>query len=305
MTTFQTTLPNGVFAASVTPLKKDFSIDLDALVKHCNWLLANGNNGICFMGTTGEANSFSVTERINALDHLINEGIPADRLLVGTGCCSLTDTIQLTKHAVSKKVGGVLMLPPFYYKGVTDGGLLLYFSMVIEEVANPDLRIYLYHFPKMTGVPFSVSFVQQVVNKYPGTVVGMKDSGGEWNNMKAMLEALPGFNLYSGTEKYFLDVLRAGGAGVISATTNLTGPMAALVYAHRNTKQADELQARLTEARTAFEGASFVSSVKQMLAAYHKNDNWLNIRPPNSNLLQSQLSELESKLKSIDFNITG
>lgn len=305
MTKFNSNLPNGVFAASVTPLKSDFTIDHEALVNHCNWLLANGNHGICFMGTTGEANSFSVEERIAALDYLIDNGFPAEKLLVGTGCCALTDSIQLTKHAASNKVGGVLMLPPFYYKGLTDEGLMDYFSLVIDKVDSPDLRIYLYHFPKMTSVPFTLDFVKQLTSKYPGTVVGMKDSGGEWSNTKAFLDAFPGFKLYSGTEKYFLDVLRSGGAGVISATTNLTCNLAALVYAKRNEVDADHLQAKLTEARLAFEGASFVSSVKHELAKWHNDKKWLNIRPPNSNLSESQIAELEGRLKAIDFGITS
>ncbi|HEY5690903.1 MAG TPA: dihydrodipicolinate synthase family protein, partial [Cyclobacteriaceae bacterium] len=256
MTKFNSNLPSGVFAASVTPLKHDYTIDHEALVAHCNWLLANGNNGICFMDTTGEANSFSVEERIAALDYLIDRGFPAEKLLVGTGCCALTDSVKLTLHATSKKVGGVLMLPPFYYKGLTDEGLMEYFSIIIEAVASPDLRIYLYHFPKMTSVPFTLEFVKKLINKYPDTVVGMKDSGGDWSNMKAFLDAFPGFKLYSGTEKYFLDVLRAGGAGLISATTNLTGNLAARVYTKRNERDADILQTKLTEARLAFEGAS-------------------------------------------------
>ena len=197
------------------------------------------------------------------------------------------------------------MLPPFYYKGLTDDGLLSYFSTAIEKVADPGLRIYLYHFPKMTSVTFSVDFIKQLVNKYPGTVVGMKDSGGDWTNMKSVLDAIPGFRLYSGTEKYFLDVLRAGGAGVISATTNLTGNLAALVYAKRDTTDADILQGKLTDARMAFEGASFVSSVKHELAKWHKNINWLHIRPPNSNLTASQISTLENNLKAFDFELTS
>jgi 4-hydroxy-tetrahydrodipicolinate synthase len=301
MTQFKTNLPDGVFAAAVTPLKKDFSIDHVALLNHCNWLLANGNNGICFMGTTGEANSFSLQERMNALDYLIEKGMDPQKLLVGTGCCALPDTIALTQHAVSKKVGGILMLPPFYYKGLSDDGLTNYFKLVIEGVSDPDLKIYLYHFPKMTGVPFTVSLVKHLVSLYPNTVVGMKDSGGDWNNMQEICREIPGFKLYAGTEKYLLSVLKVNGAGVISATTNLTGLLAAAVYTNKNEPNAEDLQAQLTAARLAFEGPPFPSSVKHVLAKRSHNSDWLNIRPPNSNLTQQQIEDLESKLESIGF----
>lgn len=296
------TLPSGVFAASVTPLKKDHTIDLDKLVDHCHWLLQNGNDGICFMGTTGEANSFSIEERESALNYIIKKGIPPYRLMVGTGCCAITDTIRLTRHAVGQKVGGVLILPPFYYKGVTDEGLFQYFSALIKKENDPDLKIYLYHFPKMTGVPFSTALVKRLVEAFPGVIVGMKDSSGDWNNMKTVLETIPGFKLYSGTEKYFLDVLRLGGAGCISATTNLTGKIAAKVAAQNDAAQADEWQAKLTAARLAFEGVSFIAGVKHVLAQWQGDSEWLNIRPPNTALTTEQVTELEGRLKSIDFH---
>ncbi len=299
MTSFQTNLPDGVLAASVTPLKKDFTIDKDALVRHCNWLFENGNNGICLMGTTGEANSFSIEDRMEALDHILENGIPADRLVVGTGCCALTDTVRLTKHAVSRKVGGVLMLPPYYYKQITDEGLAKYFSLVIDQVADDALKIYLYHFPKMTGVPFTLPLIKHLVKTYPNTIVGMKDSGGDWANMKAVLEAIPGFKLYAGTEKYFLEVLRAGGAGCISATTNLTGNIAANVYQQKDASSVNKLQEKLSAARDAFEGFSFIAAVKQVLSQKQNNTDWLNIRPPNSNLTAEQVRSLEDRLANV------
>ncbi|MGE0590566.1 MAG: dihydrodipicolinate synthase family protein [Cyclobacteriaceae bacterium] len=303
MSSIKTSLPDGVFAASVTPLNKDFSINLNALSKHCHWLLENGNDGICFMGTTGEANSFSVGERMRALDHVLSSGIESRRLLVGTGCCSLSDTVTLTRHSTSSKVGGVLVLPPFYYKQVSDEGLMRYFESLINQINSSDLKIYLYHFPKMTGVPYTVEFVRQLVDRFPDTVAGMKDSGGDWSNMEAIMRAIPGFKLYSGTEKYFLNVLRAGGAGCISATTNLTGRLAAKVFEHWKTNHAAALQEKLTQARTAFEVASFIGGVKGVLAKHHKDDDWLNICPPNSPLSADVMDKLERNLSSIDFDL--
>jgi len=301
MTRFSSNLPNGVFAASVTPLTKDFYIDHPALEKHCRWLLENGNDGICFMGTTGEANSFSVQERMIALNHLAIAGIPTEKLLVGTGCSSLEETITLTKHALSHDVSGVLVLPPFYYKQVSDDGLFDYFSLLIKRVANPSLKIYLYHFPKMTGVPFSIPLVSRLAKAYPETVVGMKDSGGDWSNMKAVLDALPGFRLYAGTEKYFLDVLNTGGAGCISATTNVSGNIASKVYKTKDSSEASKWQEKLTAAREAFEGYSFIAAVKQWLSEWHKNPDWLNIRPPNTRLNEEQINQLKKRLEGINW----
>ncbi|HRW99039.1 MAG TPA: dihydrodipicolinate synthase family protein [Cyclobacteriaceae bacterium] len=304
MSSITTLLPDGVFAASVTPLNKDYTINLKALAKHCHWLLENGNDGICFMGTTGEANSFSVTERIAALDHVLSSGIDSKKLLVGTGCCSLGDTIALTRHAMNNKVGGVLVLPPFYYKQVSDAGLMEYFETLISRVDSSDLKIYLYHFPKMTGVPYTVEFVNQLVSRFPNTVVGMKDSGGDWANMEAVMKSIPGFKLYSGTEKFLLHVLRAGGAGCISATTNVTGRIAAKVFERWKSTDAKELQEQLTAARAAFEVASFIGGVKGVLAKYHKDDDWLNICPPNSPLSADVMGKLEQNLRSVDLGLT-
>lgn len=304
MSNFPTNLPDGVLTASVTPLTADYQIDHVALAFHCRWLLANGNDGICLMGTTGEANSFSVDERMEALKKVIDAGVPPEKLIVGTGCCALTDTIRLTQHATEQKVGGVLMLPPFYYKQVSEDGLSRYFEKVVNDVASPDLRIYLYHMPKVTGVPFTLPLVKRLVTAHPGVIVGMKDSSGEWANMKAVCEMLPGFKIYAGTEKYLLDILKAGGAGCISATTNLTGNLAARVYKNKDTAQADQLQAELGQVRNAFEGFSFVAAVKHVLAKSHQNQQWLNIRPPNSPLDLKDATELEGRLSRIGFSLS-
>ncbi len=303
MYNFDSTLPNGVFAASITPLKKDYRVDLEALVAHCNWLLKNGNDGICLLGTTGEANSFSVAERKEVIDYVVANGIPAQKLIVGTGCCAMTDTIELTKHAVSKKVGGVLMLPPFYYKGLSEDGLANYFGQVINGVDDKNLKIYLYHFPKMTSVPFTLSLVRRLAKEHNGIVVGMKDSSGDWEGMKAICEALPGFKIYAGTEKYLLDILKIGGAGCISATTNATGKLAAAVYQNKDKKEAVAMQDKLTAARLAFEGPSFISGVKYMFAKWMENDEWLNVRPPINRLTITEATELESKLEAIQFKL--
>ena len=298
---FESKLPNGLFTASLTPMNEDLSVNFAGLVKHINWLLDNGSNGICLLGTTGEANSFSVDERLKVIDEVVDSGVDPKVLLVGTGTCALPDTIKLTKYAVVKGAGGVLMLPPFYYKGLSDQGILDYFKLVIEGVDDPDLKIYLYHFPKMTGVPFTLELIQKLVTAFPGVIVGIKDSSGDFEGMKAVCEALPGFQLFTGTEKYLLDAMRIGGAGCISATFNASIKQGANVYANWQDANADELQAKLSETRSKFEMTSFISGLKYLYSVWTGDTAWLNMRPPNSLPEVDVKNKLDSNLNKEEF----
>ena len=299
----QTTLPGGVLTAVLTPLKNDLSIDHDALAAHCRWLLANGGDGIVVLGTTGEANSFTVEERLEAIDRIVRSGLPVDRLMIGTGCCAFPDTIRLTKFAVERGVGGILMLPPFYYKQVNETGLARYFDLVISGVNDERLKIYLYNFPKLSGIVFSATFAGRLVREYPGIVVGMKDSSGDWEHMAEIIREIPGFKIYAGTEKLLLRILREGGAGCISATTNATIGMAARLFRNWRTDEADALQEQLTAVRNAFEGYPFTSALKQMFFEWTKNPAWLNVRPPNSLIEAQELEMLSDRLRSLGFSI--
>jgi 4-hydroxy-tetrahydrodipicolinate synthase len=294
-------LPNGVFAAALTPLRDDLSIDHEAFAEHCQWLLANGCDGVAPMGTTGEANSFSVAERIEALDRLIDAGIPADKLLLGVGCCALPDTVALTRHALAYHIGGVLALPPFYYKNVSDDGVYAAFDQVIQRVADTRLQLYLYHFPQMSGVPIGLAVVARLIERYPTTVVGMKDSSGEWNNMQAICERFPGFRLYAGTERYLLAILRAGGVGCISATTNVTAALAHDVYIRRESHRADTLQQHLIGVRDAIETFPAIAALKHLTAERTGRERWRNLRPPLVPLDPARATALRAALARAGF----
>lgn len=298
----QNSLPGGVFAASLTPMKDDLSIDHSMLAAHCRWLLENGCNGVIILGTTGEANSLSVSERIELLDTLVDSGVPAYRLLVGTGCCAIPDTEMLTKHALSRGVGGVLILPPFYYKRITDDGLVAVFDRVIQQVGDSRLKIYLYHFPQMSGVPFSHPLIERLVSAYPNVVVGIKDSSGDWDNMKTLCKALPDFRVFAGTEKFLLDILEAGGAGCISATANVTCPLAVEIYKRWQTEDIRQLQDHLTTVRKVFEAYAFVPALKGMMAEWTRQPEWLNMRPPHIPLTEKETAAIETALNKLQFN---
>src|SRR6266536_5955161 len=212
----------GVLAPAVTPLTADLAPGRERFIKHCQWLLSQ-DCGLAPFGTTSEANSMSTDERISLLDALVAAGIDPSRMMPGTGCCSIVETVALTAHAVKHGCAGVLMLPPFYYKDVSDEGLYRYFSEVVQRVGDARLRIYLYHIPPVAIVGITLRLVERLLKSYPNAIAGMKDSSGDWNNTKTFLDAFArdGFDVFVGSESFLLANMRNGGAGTISATANV------------------------------------------------------------------------------------
>ena len=243
----------GVLSPVVTPFGADLAPDAQRFARHCRWLLSQ-NVGLAIFGTNSEANSLSVEEKIELLDGLVAAGLDPARMMPGTGCCALPDSVRLTAHAMKLGCGGVLMLPPFYYKGVSDDGLFRSFAEVIERVGEARLRVYLYHIPPVAQVPISLGLIERLLAAYPGTVAGVKDSSGDWSNTKAFLDAFAksGFDVFAGSETFLLQNMRNGGAGCISATANVhPGPIARLFETWR-AGDADAQQARLDVIRGVF-----------------------------------------------------
>lgn len=293
----------GVLTANLTPLKADLSVDHEKLVEHCRWLLDHGSDAIAVLGTTGEANSFTVEERMAVLEALIKGGISADKIMLGTGCCAFPDTVKLSKHALAHGVRDLLLLPPFYYKA-TDEGLKAYFKLLLEQIDDPRVRLYLYHIPQMSGVSFSIELTKELASLYPENIVGMKDSSGNWEHMSGIVKEIPGFQMFAGTEKFLLDILKAGGVGCISATANATSARAQEVYqAFVEGKDAESLQAALTEVRKSFEGFVFVSALKAKFADWQDNADWEYMRAPNVPLNQADRDELNARLAAVDFSL--
>src|SRR6516164_8056208 len=218
----------GGLAPVVTPFKEDLSPDRERFIQHCRWLLSQ-DCGLAPFGTTSEANSMSKDERMSLLAALVAAGIDPSRMMPGTGCCSITEAVELTAHAVRHGCAGVLMLPPFYYKDVTEEGLYRYFSEVVQRVGDKRLRIYLYHIPPVAVVGITPNLVERLLKSYPNAIAGMKDSSGDWDNTKTFLDAFVGgscqsgsdFDVFVGSESFLLENMRNGGAGTISATGNV------------------------------------------------------------------------------------
>jgi len=293
--------PGGVFAAALTPLNPDLSINRAALVGHCRWLLENGCDGLAVLGTTGEANSFSVEERIDVLDTVIAGGVPADTLIPGTGCCSIPDTVALTRHAVESGAAGVLMLPPFYYKGVSDDGLFAAYSEVIDRVGDDRLRVYLYHFPQMSATPISYDLIERLLTRYPGVIAGMKDSSGDYANMAGAAKRFPGFGVLSGSDEFLSPLLRDGGVGCITAVANIAGNLAADVYAAWRSNDGtamDAAQQKLNAVREAACAYPLSAGLKDIMAGHTGDKSWRTVRPPLVALDAAQSAGLAARLEA-------
>lgn len=287
----------GVFAAALTPIDEELNIDHRAFAAHCHRLLDFGCHGLGVFGTTGEANSFSVDERLAALKALTDDGVPPESLLPGTGSCDLPDAIRMSRAALEVGAPSVLVLPPFYYKGVSDEGIFNFFGRLIEGVGDEGLRVCLYHIPQMAGVGFSVPLIERLLETYPEVVVGIKDSAGDWTRIETLCRRFPGFAVFAGTERYLLDTLRQGGAGCISATVNVTSRLARQVYdLHRSGKndEADDSQQSLTDLRVTLEAFPVVPALKRLVGQHTEEEVWRYLRPPLVALDHEQERDLES-----------
>ena len=289
----------GVLAPVLMPFDEKLLPDRSRLVRHCKWLLTQGCRALAVFGTTSEANSLSVDEREGLLATLLESGIGAGSLLPGTGCCAIPDTVRLTRAAVRAGCPGVLVLPPFYYKDVSDEGLFRAFAEVIERVGDTRLRIYLYHIPPISQVGFSLALVERLLAAYPRTIAGIKDSGGDFANTKALIEAFAkdGFEVFSGSEKFLLENLRRGGAGTITATANVNAQAIDRLFREWRSPGAEGLQARINAVRAAFEKRPAIPALKAALAHYAKDPSWRAVRPP---LVELPASESEAVVADLD-----
>jgi 4-hydroxy-tetrahydrodipicolinate synthase len=269
-----------LFVPAITPFKPDLSVDAERFIANCKSLLDDGADGLAPFGTTSEATSMSVAERIEMLDALIDSGVAANCLIPGTGCAALPDSIALTRHAVSRGCLGTLTLPPFYYKGVPEQGLVDSYTAIIDAVGDHRLKIYLYHIPQMTGVPITISLIEALMKKHPGVFVGLKDSSGNWDNTKSIIEAFPDLDVYSASEALIPQNVATGGAGCISASANVNARNIKALMRALGTDAEAGIAAGVTEVRKIFEGVPLIPAIKAATARRHGDANYAIVRPP-------------------------
>lgn len=290
-----TTRLHGVFAPVLTPMHDDLSPDTPKWIAFCKQLLTDGCTGLAPFGTTSEANSLGLGERMEMLDALVAAGVPAVQLMPGVGTCAIPDTVKLSAQAARLGCGGVLMLPPFYYKGVSDEGVFRAVAEVIERVGDARLNVYVYNIPTIAVVGYSLAVIERLIKAYPGVVVGMKDSSGDWAYQQSVLERFPGFDVFTGSERYLLANLRLGGVGTISAMANVIPAKIRFLYENYLAENADTVQDSLDRYRTATREYAPIPALKQLLANRTGDRSWLNLRPPLVNLSESAAHEMLAK----------
>ncbi len=296
---------SGVLSPVVMPFNDDLSPDPKRLETHCRWLLSQ-NAGLAVFGTNSEANSLSVEEKISLLDQLVNAGIDTTRMMPGTGHCALTDTVRLTSHAAKLGCAGALMLPPFYYKDVSDDGLYASFAEVIDRVGSDDLRIYLYHIPPIAHVGFSPKLVERLVKAFPETIVGIKDSSGVWDNTNALLQlGLDDFRVFAGNESFLLRNMRGGGAGCISATANINPAAIHRLYEAWQSESAQDMQDDLNVVRDIVQSYPMIATLKAIIGEFSNDAQWAIVRPPLTSLSVEQKTAVISELAQAGFDMPG
>lgn len=272
--------PHGIWSASLTPLRRDLSIDVPTLIEHSRWNLARGCHGIALFGTTGEGTSFSVGERKTALEAVIAAGVPAASIMAGSGCAALTDSIELTAHAVKQGCAGVLTLPPFFFKNLGEDGLYRGISEIVERVGDTRLRMYLYNIPQLSAVKFEVKLIERLLKAYPTAIAGLKDSSGDWNSTKEYLDAFPGWGLFTGWDPHLREVVRLGGAGTISGMPNINMAGLRALYDNRTKPEGADLEAVATTLIKLVDAAPPTAGLRAVLAHYTGKESWLIRRPP-------------------------
>lgn len=298
---------HGVWAPPVTPVSSNMKPDTGRWLTHLRWLLEHGCHGLALFGTTSEATSFDLEERMMLVEKALSADVDPEQLMIGTGCCAVTDTVKLTRHALDNGCNKVLMLPPFYYKGVSDQGLYDAYAYVIDQINDPSLRVILYHFPKMSATPLSADLVGNLVDSFGDVIAGLKDSSGDWNNTAELLRRFPKMAIFPGTETLLLNGLNNGGAGVISATANANPAAIRAVFKAwmERSDMVEKHQNFINDSRSIFNQYPAIPAIKHLISHYHSDPDWRAVRPPLVSLDNVSASELISKLSAQGYVFPG
>jgi 4-hydroxy-tetrahydrodipicolinate synthase len=267
---------SGVIAAIATAVDEAGEPDCARSTALARFLLDHGCDALNVLGTTGEATSFSIAQRRKVMNAYREAGLPMERLMVGTGAAAVADAAELSRHAAELGFAAALLLPPFYYKGVADEGLLAYLETIVAATKTRPIPIYLYHFPALSGVPWHVALLARIVSSFGGRIAGLKDSSGDLAFSRAAAAVAPGFAVFPSNEAALMEAREGPFAGCISATVNLNADLCARAYRGGD---AAALEAAVN-IRRLFDGKPLVAGVKALLTHIHGDPAWARVMPP-------------------------
>ncbi|HXR87894.1 MAG TPA: dihydrodipicolinate synthase family protein [Stellaceae bacterium] len=294
-----TDLPRGVLAALVTPFTEALEPDTKTLFAHCRWLLGNGCTGLVMLATAGEANSLSLRQRLGMIDAAGAAGLPLAQMIVGGGSCALDEAVTMTKAIAAAGAAAALLLPPFYYRDTGEEGLFRFYATLLERVGAPQIRAVLHHRPQASGAPITDALIMRLRREFGAIIAGVQNGAGDWPTTKALIASFPELAIFSGTERLLLETLRAGGQGSISATLNLTAPLAGAVHEEWESREADGLQMALTTLRQVFDHYPTPQAPKEMLAQVTNLACWREVLPPLLPLPPQISEELSERLDDL------
>jgi 4-hydroxy-tetrahydrodipicolinate synthase len=288
---------SGVFAATLIPMRADLSCDDQELARHCHDLMNRGCCGIALFGTTGEGSSFSVEERKQVMKDLIASGINPQRLILGISCSAISDAVHLAQAGLEANCLGVLVVPPFFYKNVTDEGVITFYREMIQRISNPSLRLILYHIPQLSGVPLNLSIIKALREEFPDIVIGMKDSEGNLPLIKEVLANCPGFKIFAGREYLLSEAVQLGAIGGISGMANVFPELLCSLYEYGRNQKNPNRNLDIKRILEILQIYPIFPALKSLME-HKKGERWKALRPPLIPLTHQQKQALIGALAS-------
>lgn len=287
----------GIMPAAITAFNADFSLNAQGTISFYRTMLDAGCDGVVSMGTTGEANSLSFRERCTMIDAVADSGF-AGKVIAGIGCCNLPEIAELGRISASAGLNALLIMPPFFYRGITDDGVFAAYAHVIEQLGPDPLPVYIYDFPKMTGIDIALETIARLRETFPGLIAGLKNSAGDFEEMKAQDAAFDDFDVFAGSEEFLLPALQAGLAGSISAGFNAFAADGAALMGAWQSPEAEAMQMKITAKRHALAVYPLIPASKALIG--EADSTYRAMRPPLMPLTPDQTAALKLSLAELD-----
>lgn len=294
----------GLLAAVTTPVDGNLGCDAKLLEERCRHLMEAGCDGIALFGTTGEGPLFPTDQRISALDHLIAAAIPSSKIVVSASAMTLPDIARLARHATDAGCAGVLLMPPFFFRDrISEAGVFQFYAAAIERIARPDLRLFLYHFPAISGVSITPDLVRRLIERFPDTIVGIKDSGGDWDFTDSLLTRFSNLSILTGTEVDVPRLLAAGGAGTICGLANVVPGLMRRMFDAPTFSARRRFIPLIHAVDAVMSRGPFICCLKAVIAADTGRPDWLRVMPPLNPLPTNEREQIVADFRRFEASL--